>query len=166
MRFSTISLPALAALLPLTLAVANPSNGESSVGKAIVKNQCEFPVHLWSVGSEIGPRQTLDDRTGSYEEDIHRDPVSAGIALKITLDENGLFNGSPQLIDAYTLDGNRVFYDLSSVFGNPFAGHRIVLDATEPGCRDTVWEQGIRTAGALSTTDCVASTDLVLTLCA
>ena len=62
---------------------------------------------------------------GLYMEPLHRDEKTGGIAIKITKTEDGLYNGAPQQVFAYTLDGAQVWYDLSAIFGEPFHGQRV-----------------------------------------
>ncbi|EEP76381.1 predicted protein [Uncinocarpus reesii 1704] len=154
MHFKTFALAALTA----TTAVA------SQVGNAIVENHCPFTVYLWSVGGSTGPKQVLKSG-GVYTERFHRDPKSGGIAIKITKVDDGIFNGSPQTNFAYTLTDTRVFYDLSDVYGNPFSGHKLVVDPSDPNCQEIVWPSGITPAGTL-TRDCQNKSDVKLTLCA
>ncbi|KAL1960298.1 hypothetical protein VTO42DRAFT_8258 [Malbranchea cinnamomea] len=155
MRFSLPVLSALAALAPLA----------SALGHAIVENHCKDPVYLWSVGSTMGERQDIESG-GVYSEEFYRDPVSGGIALKITRTEDGLFDGSPQLNYAYTLTegGDRVFYDLSNVFGNAFEGHALIVEPTEEGCGVIDWPNGV-SPGGTQVKDCVSKADIRLTLC-
>jgi hypothetical protein len=145
--------------------VAAFANSALAVGDAVVANNCKTPVFLWSVGSALGPRVEIPPG-GSYSEPFHRDPVSGGIALKITRTAGGLFDGSPQLNYAYTLttDGARVFYDLSAVFGNAFQGSALLVDPAEPACREISWPTGVPPGGS-QVRDCVSGSDITLTLC-
>ncbi|KAF1917654.1 hypothetical protein BDU57DRAFT_171993 [Ampelomyces quisqualis] len=43
----------------------------------------------------------------------------------MTRTSNGLYEGAPQQVSSYNLDGENVDYDLSCVFGAPFAGKRL-----------------------------------------
>ena len=62
---------------------------------------------------------------GIYWESMRRDENSGGIAIKVTKTADGLYSGAPQQVFAYNLDGATVWYDLSTVFGDPFAGYRL-----------------------------------------
>lgn len=154
MRFTTAVVASVAALAPLA----------SAVGNAKVENKCNFPVYLWSVGSSVGPRQTIKSGHG-YSEVLHHDPTSGGIALKITTTENGLYDGSPQTNYAYTLDGNTIWYDLSDVFGDAFSGHELEVVPSVSTCPDICWPKGVSPSGS-QTKNCQASSDITLTLCA
>lgn len=151
----TASIGLLALLAPLA----------SAVGKARVVNECQFEVTLWSVDSKISGPHTLDADGGSYSETFHRDATTGGIAIKITQDPDGLFTGAPQLNFAYSLDGSRIFYDLSSVFGDAFAGHKLIEESADEDCPIIEWEDGTPPAGS-QVKDCTAQQDVTLTLCA
>src|SRR5690242_4914016 len=119
----------------LHYATANPTPNDdharaaAEVGRAIVTNQCDAPLYLWSVGSSIGPQQVIN-KDQAYSELFRRDPVSGGIALKITAVPDGLFQPNvSQTIFAYNLDQatNTIWYDMSDVFGDGFVGRRMTV---------------------------------------
>lgn len=154
-----------------TLAMA----GENMVGNAIVHNKCPYDVYLWSVGSAIGPKQVLAAGEGKYSEPFHRDDVSGGIALKITRTPNGLYDSSPQLSFAYALDApqegveQKVWWDPSNVFGNPFKGEVVtVKPSCEQGgaCEQICWPDGVAPQGGSQVKNCPATDDVEMTLCA
>lgn len=158
MRFITATITSLAALTPLA----------SAVGSAIVKNQCDFPVYLWSVGGSVSDVHTLNAHDGGYSELMRTDDTSGGIALKMTLEEDGLFTGKPQTIFAYALGGGegKVAYDLSDVFGDPFSGNTLSLAPAEDTCKSICWNGGISASYVSNTEMCTEDTDVTLTLCA
>ncbi|KAJ5928981.1 Antigenic thaumatin-like protein [Penicillium verhagenii] len=131
------------------------------VGQAVINNHCPFPIYIWSVGSVIGPEVTTGPN-GRYVETFRHDPKSGGIAIKISTSPNGLLTSSPLTVFAYNLSGDgKVWYDLSDVFGDPFRGHSVVLEPSQPGIS---WRDGSPPAGSgIRVRD--ASNDLVLTLC-
>lgn len=145
-----------------------PSGSENSPdvvftaqGRAIVENHCKFPVYIWSVGSDIRPQVTVQPY-GRFFETFRHDPKSGGIAIKITTVRDGLLSSAPEMIFAYNLSGNnRVWYDLSDVFGDPFKGHRVSLKPSEP---EISWMDG-KPSGGSGVRVRSASSDLVLTLC-
>ncbi|KAF4222878.1 hypothetical protein CNMCM8980_000967 [Aspergillus fumigatiaffinis] len=153
MHFTT-PLLSLAALIPLA----------SAVGNAVVTNNCAAPVYLWSVGGSVGPKQTIQPGK-SYSEALHHDPASGGVSLKITRTDNGLYDGSPQLNYAYTLDGQTVWYDMSDVFGDPFSGSALVVKPATGTCPSICWPNGVSPGGS-QVKNCGANGDIVLTLCA
>jgi hypothetical protein len=149
-----------------TLAVATLSFalGAHAVGRAIVTNQCDQPIYLWSVGGSIGDQQTIAKDT-SYSELFHVDPVSGGVALKISPIEGGLFKPNvSQTIFAYNLDQNQVWYDMSDMFGDGFAGRTMKISPTDSSCESITWGYGKPPAGSQVKT-CQAETDLELTFC-
>jgi hypothetical protein len=79
-------------------------------------------------------------------EPLHRDAKSGGIAIKLTNGPDGLYNGEAQQVFSYNLDGEQVWYDLSSVFGAPFAGHR--LEVTSTTGNSIVWPAGTHPGGS------------------
>jgi hypothetical protein len=136
--------------------------GLASASNAVVKNNCNFPVYLWSVGGSVGPEQTLN--TGqSYSETIHYDSASGGVAIKLTTTPNGLYDGSPETIFAYSLSGNLVYYDLSDVFGDAFSGHPVDLSPSDTSCPVVDWPNG--TPPPSGSFACQSGSDLTLTLC-
>ncbi|KAF6822150.1 Bys1 family protein [Colletotrichum musicola] len=145
------------------LALATPI---LAAGKAVVVNNCPREVSLWSVGSSVVPAPgPLAARGGSYSETFARDPVTGGKSLKITLARDGLFTGAPQLNFAYNLDGGQVWYDLSTVFGDAFAGSKLVVASRLGSCPQIVWGAGTNPGGS-QVKVCTAEQDVVLTLCA
>ncbi|KAL1963021.1 hypothetical protein VTN77DRAFT_8769 [Rasamsonia byssochlamydoides] len=154
MRFSGIT---------LITAAASLARLASAVGNATVINNCANDIYLWSVDSTIGPEQTVAAGQ-SYTEQIHTDPISGGVAIKLTLTADGMYNGSPQTDFAYTLQDTQVWYDLSDVYGDPFAGKSVALVPSDTSCQSIVWSDGVPPAGN-PTTVCESGTDLVLTVC-
>ncbi|KAI9166339.1 Antigenic thaumatin-like protein [Paramyrothecium foliicola] len=149
------------ALFLLTLA----SPLVSAVGKARVVNNCTFDATAWSVDSKINGPFTLKAKGGKYEETFHRDPVTGGIAIKVTRNSDGLYTGAPQLNYAYSLDGSQVWYDLSSVFGDAFPGRKLVEKSANNNCPSIVWTDGTPPKGS-QVKVCAADKDVTLTLCA
>jgi hypothetical protein len=154
MHFATLTLTSLLALTPLATAVGN----------AVVKNSCTHPIYLWSVGGSVGAKQTIAPGK-SYSEPFRHDAASGGISLKITTVDNGLYNGSPQLNYAYTLDNAGVWYDLSSVFGDPFSGSAVAVKPSDTSCSSICWASGVSPGGS-QVKVCQANSDEVLEVCA
>ncbi|CCC11894.1 putative clock-controlled gene 13 [Sordaria macrospora k-hell] len=159
----------LTTLLALATAAVSPALAAtvpSTVGAAIVNNKCGFPVTLWSVGSTVSAPVALKASSGSYSEKFVKDPVTGGKALKITTTSDGLYTGAPELIFAYSLDGDNIWYDLSSVFGDALKGHKVRVEGKGTGsCGAIEWAQGTQPAGS-QTKVCGSKGDVVLTLCA
>jgi hypothetical protein len=135
-----------------------------ALGNAVILNSSPHTIYAWSVGAAISARQVIVPGTslppypsyinppiptnstgGLYLEPLHSDPRSGGIALKLTTTPDGLLDGSPQQIFAYNVDGDKVWYDLSSVFGEPFKGSRI--EVTSSTGEAIVWDKGVDIGG-------------------
>jgi hypothetical protein len=154
MHTSTV-LASLLALVPSTLAV----------GKARVVNNCANDLTLWSVGSDVSAPVTLAPQ-GTYAETFVKDPKTGGKSLKITLSSDGLYTGAAQTNFAYSLDGATIWYDLSDVFGDPFAGKKLLVEGGQGlGCPSIVWAQGTSPGGS-QTKACNSDGDVTLTVCA
>jgi hypothetical protein len=154
-------------VLPLLslFSLLTPSSASGAPhGHAVVINNCADPFYLWSVGGSMGPRQKVEPGD-NYSEAIHRDPESGGVAIKVTNGPNGLFNGSPQMIFAYSLAGNRVWYDLSNVFGDPFGNHAVCVEPEKDQCPSICWPEGTNPGGGNSVKTCSEGGDIVLTVC-
>lgn len=145
------------------LATATPIEVRG-IGRAIVTNQCDAPLYLWSVGSSIGPQVKIG-KDASYSEAFRRDPVSGGIALKITSVEQGLFMPNvSQTIFSYNLDGAKIWYDLSDVFGDGFFGRTMQVKPSDAGCQTISWPYGKPPAGS-QVKVCQSGTNLELSFC-
>ncbi|KAH6850656.1 hypothetical protein B0I37DRAFT_414041 [Chaetomium sp. MPI-CAGE-AT-0009] len=151
---SKVTILALAAAAPLA----------SAVGLARVRNLCATDVYVWSVGSRVEGPSHLPPGS-SHGESFVKDPVTGGIALKVTLAADGLYTGAPQTIFAYSLDGDSVWYDLSDTFGDAFSGKKITVSSAEASCPSIIWPTGVPPAGS-QVKKCTASKDVTLTLCA
>lgn len=116
-----------------------------AVGNAIVKNNSTQPFYLWSVGGSVGERQTVVPG-GNYSEVLRHDATTGGIALKITKTEDGLYTGAATQIFSYSLDGSQVWYDLSTVFGEPFQGQRLTVSSNGGGTIN--WPTGSNPGGS------------------
>lgn len=135
-------------------------NTTVSIGNAIVINNCGIPIYLWSVGQSISPQYIL--RPGyAYAEYFRRDPQTGGIAIKVTAAKYGLYTSAPQTVFAYNLVGNRVWYDLSDVFGDPFEGQTVSIFPSQPAI---LWEEGVPPRKS-QVRSLMADTDLVLNVC-
>ncbi|KAF1848849.1 uncharacterized protein K460DRAFT_364798 [Cucurbitaria berberidis CBS 394.84] len=81
-------------------------------------------------------------------EPLHRDEKTGGIAIKITKTADGLYSGAPQQVFAYNLDEGKaqVWYDLSTIFGEPFLGQRVEVTSNTGG--SIVWPNGTSPGGS------------------
>lgn len=151
-------------ILSLTALALGLATSVSAVGQAQVVNNCNMDVSLWSVGGSIAGPWRLAANGGTYSEELVTDPTSGGKALKITIPTDGLYTGAPQTDFAYNLEGAQVWYDLSDVFGDPFAGDKLVV-SSGASCPSIVWPAGTNPGGD-QTQVCGSDNNVVLTLCA
>ncbi|KAJ6135209.1 hypothetical protein N7512_000369 [Penicillium capsulatum] len=139
---------------------ATPSS-PARLGGAVIQNHCKTPIYIWSVGSTVRPQKTILPYARYYET-FRKDVHTGGIALKISTERDGLYTSAPQTIFAYNLvSPDRVWYDLSDVFGDAFRGHPVSLQPSEPRI---YWADGVPPAGSQTRVHDPA-VDLVLTLC-
>lgn len=136
----------------------------TALGNAVVSNHCAEPVYLWSVGSSVSGPYTIE-QGASYSEQFAKDAVTGGKALKVTHTPDGLYSGAAQTVFAYNLDNGGVWYDLSDVFGDGFAGRKVTVESADASCQAIVWPAGVSTGGS-QVKVCSAEKDVVLTLCA
>jgi hypothetical protein len=141
----------------------SPTPSRRPHGHAIIKNNCDFPIYLWSVGTTARPEKTLLPN-GYYSELFREEKNTGGIAIKISTDVDGLYTSAPQMVFAYNLSDlteGKVWYDLSDVFGDPFEGYPVSLSPAEPRIS---WPDGVPSAGSQVRVTS-ADTNLVLSLC-
>lgn len=148
----------------IVAAGAAVSQSVSALGHARVVNKCNFSVHAWSVGTNVSDPIKID-AGHVFGERFVSDRTSGGRAIKITKTADGLYQGDPQTILAYSLNGDTVFYDLSDVFGDAFAGSKLEVTGNASGCRPIVWQDGTPPAGS-QVKSCTSEADVILTLCA
>jgi hypothetical protein len=163
----------LGALL-LSTAIAHPQTDRPHhevFGYIGVTNKCSKPVYVWYVGSEISTKHTVGFNE-TYSEPLARDPITGGIAIKVTTVDDGLFvPGVPQTILSYSLNVSTTegqstfFYDLSDVFGDAFAGSRVEARLGDSRCETLVWPDGVPPAGS-QVRVCSANSGAILSLCA
>ncbi|KAG7117626.1 Antigenic thaumatin-like protein like [Verticillium longisporum] len=122
-------------------------------------------ISVWSVGSAIAGPYRLAPKSGSYAGPFVKDPKTGGKAIKITTARDGLYTGAPQLNFAYSLDGSKIWYDLSRVFGDALKGKKLVEKSADSTCPAITWANGTPPAGSQVKT-CTSAKDVTLTLCA
>lgn len=150
--------------IALTAALAGLSQ---AVGNSRIVNKCDYDVTAWVVGSgEPDGPYTVKSKGKAFSKKFFRDPKSGGIAIKITKEEDGLYTGDPQTIFSYTLDPDKVFYDLSQVFGDTFDGEKLLLKGKSADCPAIEMGGEDRLLAVAMTRDCAPNNDVTLTLCA
>ncbi|KAF2749883.1 hypothetical protein M011DRAFT_465541 [Sporormia fimetaria CBS 119925] len=130
---------ALAAILPLTKA-------QTYTGLFAIGNHCGSPIYMWTIADQVSDRITLLNSDPEY---IHRNTMKSdggGVAIAISKDPNGLYNGAPRLILAYTLDmrgppgSGTIWYELNTENGSPFEGEKLLLAGD--ACPSIEWDDG------------------------
>ena len=143
MRFST-TLAGLVALASTALA-----------GNAIVQNNCQEDVYLTITrADQSSTQQRLAGNGGRYSE-----PVSGnGNSFGLTKNADYFSASTPKLIWGFSDSPPTVYYTVSNVNGDPFAGEGFNLAATDAGC-------GVVTGYDGATHTCADSNDFTLTTC-
>ena len=153
MQFSSLALAAILApvalMAPAPLAEPNdlqlpagaieqsPASA-AAVGNAVVKNNCGFSVYLRSVGSSVGALQTIT-AGGSYSEQFRTTSTGAGVSLKIDKTGDPTGSGAGNIVQfEYTLSGSTVYYDLSTLDGNPFKAYYQAIVPASSACTKVV----------------------------
>jgi hypothetical protein len=137
----------------------------SALGRAKVVNNCPFAVSTWSVGRDVSGPYRLTAGGGFYAETYSKDPVTGGRVFKVTIPPDGLWTGAPQTNFAWNLDNDKIWYDLSDVFGDPFRGQKLVVSSAEATCPSIVWANGTPPAGS-QVKVCTSEKDVTFTICA
>lgn len=151
-------------LLSSIFALSSLATEAFAIGRAIVTNQCDSPIYLWSAGGSVS-NQTILPKDSTYGEKFRSDPTSGGIAIKITSTADGLTKpNTSQLIFAYNVDDTSVWYDLSSLFGDGFAGRTLRVQPSDEACDPISWHDGKTPAGS-QVKKCQKETNLELTFC-
>ncbi|KAF2866995.1 hypothetical protein BDV95DRAFT_611280 [Massariosphaeria phaeospora] len=128
--------------------------------KAIVTNKCPGDVFIWSVPAmPHGEISNLLVKSGSRYEEPWRvaSSANAGVALKISPDNDGINKNKPELNFQYTVDndGEQVWINLATVrghaFGDNFAFHT---------CHGSY-----KSPNGLPTRTCSVTDDIELVLC-
>lgn len=151
-------------VLPQIALIISSATSVVALGRAIITNQCDEPVYLWSVGSTVS-NQTALPKDSSYAEIFHSDPESGGISIKVTSTPDGIFqNGTSQLVFAYSIDSSTVWYNMTSVFGDGFAGRTLRVQPSDEKCEPISWYDG-RAPKDDQIKSCEKGTNLELTFC-
>lgn len=126
--------------------------------KAIVTNQCEQTVYLWSVPGKSGVADNLPVGPGKRYEEPWRygDSINPGVAIKISPEENGISNEKSEVNFQYAVDPadpGKVWINLSEV--RTPTPYDIVLHTCH----------GPYESASVSTHQCVSTNDVELVLC-
>lgn len=141
----------------------------NAAGKAIVQNECSFPVYLWSVAASSGPMVSVPAGT-NYSEAYRINTNGGGVSIKIAAekDQNA---GVTQF--EYTFTDPTIWYDISNINGYPFEAWGVTLTPTDSNCPIKDCEAGVELCtnaynvynDDAATAACGDAADLVLVLC-
>lgn len=158
----TLVAAALAALTPVAFA---------GRGKAIVKNQCADPVHVWSIAGKAADETTTIESGGEYSETYQENSNGGGISIKLSYDENDKEISQFE----YTLapSESKVYYDLSNIDGYPFQHGGAAITPSDDSCPKVNCPAGVKECkdaynmpfDDLATKGCSEESDLTLVLC-
>ncbi|KAI4212990.1 MAG: hypothetical protein LQ351_004334 [Letrouitia transgressa] len=119
--------PAEAALVPA-------DSNAAALGKANVRNNCNFPVYLYVCGQHPATctaERKIAANTGTFSETYST--INNGRSIKIGRRPGEVQKPILQFEYTHTNDG-RVAYDVSNVDGNPFASEGFSLTSTSAQC--------------------------------
>lgn len=95
-----------------TSSSASPSSTSSSgSGNVQIINNLDKDVYLWSTAAESGDMQTMTSGGGHYSEKWGTNSNGGGISIKLSTSESR----DSVLQFEYTQDGEKLFWDLSSI---------------------------------------------------
>lgn len=123
------SLAAVAAL-PAFVALAQAS------GKVQIVNACEYSVNLWSCADQDSKMHTIQPNK-DYTEGYQSKNDGGGISIKIAINATTLYvyPAPPVPITQleYTLEGGKIWYDVSNINGYPFKDNGLNLTTSDGG---------------------------------
>jgi len=160
---SFIAAAALASLFPAALA-------DGDKGKATIQNKCGYDVYITSIADSADAKTKTVKSGSSFSEDFKENGNGGGISIKIS--EDKAQKSVTQL--EYTLSGEKVFYDLSNIDGNPFKDGGVTVTPSDSSCPKVNCEGGLEKCKEAyhqpkddhATHGCSASTDINMVLCA
>ncbi|ORY13032.1 hypothetical protein BCR34DRAFT_277745 [Clohesyomyces aquaticus] len=96
--------------------------------KAVISNMCSHPIYVWSVPAVPGAAENFVLKPNTiYEEPFrHGTTINPGIAIKVTMEADGIYNGKPELNFQYNVDKydeNKLWIGLATVRGSAFDGN-------------------------------------------
>lgn len=141
----------------------------SASGSAIIHNQCDFDVYLWSIADTDSSMQTLKANGGEYTEAYRVNADGGGISIKMGV-ETKCRNVTQY---EYTFVDDGIWYDLSNINGYPFAEFGVTVVPSISSCRSVSCPAGTSLCAAAynvptdnyATAECSADADTVVVLC-
>ncbi|EAS36563.3 GPI anchored cell wall protein [Coccidioides immitis RS] len=138
-------------------------------GTVIIENQCADDVYLWSTAEKASEMKTFHSGE-KYTEQYRLNKNGGGISIKMSLDKS--MKDISQI--EYTLDGQKVWYDLSNIDGYPFKDGGVSIAPSDSSCPKVYCAAGdAKCKEAYNKSDdndatkaCASTADLQVQLCA
>jgi hypothetical protein len=158
----TLVAAALAAFAPVAFA---------DRGKAIIKNQCAEPVHVWSIAGDAEEKTSTIEGGGEWSEDYRENDNGGGISIKLSYDES--HDDVSQFEYTLAPSENKVYYDLSNIDGYPFRHGGTSIKPSDDSCPAVNCPAGVKECKDAynmpfddhATKGCSEDADLTLVLC-
>ncbi|OQE18982.1 hypothetical protein PENSTE_c016G01937 [Penicillium steckii] len=142
----------------------------SSGGNVQIVNNLGTDVYLWSTSAESGDMETLTSGGGTYSEKWQTNPNGGGISIKLSTSEAR----DSVLQFEYTLDSDKLFWDLSSIdmdSSSEFVKHGFSAVPSDSSCDTATCEAGDSNCAEayqhpddVNTLSCTTGAQYVLTL--
>lgn len=143
----------------------------AGLGQAIIKNQCDRPIHVWSIADEAVDKSEVVDAGAEYSEEYKTNDNGGGISIKIAFEDS--HDDVSQFEYTLSPSDSKVFYDLSNIDGYPFQEGGASITPSDDSCPAVTCPAGVSECKDAynqpfddhATKGCSDSTDLTLTLC-
>ena len=150
-------------LLQNTAVAALFASTALAAGTVKVTNDCKYNIY-YTLADSKGSDNTI--RTlpygGTYSE---AQDLNGGRSIKIATNKAALPYGSPVLQLEYSVSGGNIFYDISTLNGNPF-GTGVSVKTSDGSCQQpgigSTWQNP---NGSGKVVGCEAGTDITLYTC-
>ena len=154
-------------LLQLGLLGALFASKARAVGAAEFINACPFNV-WYQVSDNVNFPTTInliEANDGFYTENFD---TTSGRSIQLSTSTTDFNGGGPVLAFEYTVSGGTIFYDLSTVQGNPFGfdGNTVLLATTRDNCPTSDVSSSSQAGNGFGIVrTCTTDINLFLTLC-
>ncbi|KAJ5763550.1 Secreted thaumatin-like protein calA [Penicillium manginii] len=109
MLFSNVVISSI--LAAAATALPHRVRDSSNSGSVQIVNNFDTDVYVWSTSDESGDMQTIKSGGGTYSENWQTNPNGGGISIKMSTTETR----DSVLQFEYTLDSDKLYWDLSSI---------------------------------------------------
>ncbi|KAJ5086055.1 hypothetical protein N7532_010826 [Penicillium argentinense] len=139
MFFSNVVITSI--LAAAATALPHRARDSSSSGNVQIVNNLGTDVYLWSTSADSGAMQTIKSGGDSYTENWQTNPNGGGISIKLSTSESL----DSVLQFEYTLDSDKLFWDLSSInmdASSEFVQHGFSAIPSDSSCDTATCEAG------------------------